>query len=52
MIIGVSAGVMGAYARRGESRQYKMFNVGEESQSGHSGSGGDDLPLAFEERMY
>jgi hypothetical protein len=59
--IGAGAGFMGAYdTGRGESGQYEMFNVGEESQSGHSGSGGvssvetcdDDLPLACEERMY
>jgi hypothetical protein len=61
MIIGVGAGVMGAYnTGRGESGPYEMFNVGEESQSGHSGSGGvssmetcdNDPPLAFGERMY
>ena len=52
---------MGAFnTGRRESSQYEMFNVGEESQSGHCGSGGvssvetcdDDLPLAFGERMY
>jgi hypothetical protein len=39
VIIGAGAGVMGAYnTGRGESGPYEMFNVGKESQSGHSGS--------------
>jgi hypothetical protein len=41
MIVGVGAGMGGANgAGRGEGGQYEMFDVDEESQSGHSGSGG------------
>jgi len=49
MIIGVGAGVMGAYdTGRGESGQYEMFKVGVSSVE----TCDDDLPLAFRERMY
>jgi hypothetical protein len=41
MIVGVGAGMGGSQgAGRGEGGQYEMFDVDEESQSGHSGSVG------------
>ncbi|KAF4631188.1 hypothetical protein G7Y89_g6944 [Cudoniella acicularis] len=35
-----------------EEEEDIIFDVDEESQSGHSGSGGDDAPLAFGDRVY
>ncbi|KAH6667752.1 putative asparagine-rich zinc finger protein AZF1 [Halenospora varia] len=45
------------YALNSRMRKSKMFDVGEESQPGHGGSGSassgyDDAPLAFGYRMY
>jgi len=40
-IVGAGSGMGGANAAgRGDGGQYEMFDVDEESQSGHSGSGG------------